>query len=66
MQSSGSELLNNSYEIQLHLLAKALVDRLLVRDHLSRETVYGALRSTWITVDLEELEQAYTRRIGSC
>lgn len=47
------------------LLAKTLVDKLLIRDHLSRETVYGALRSQWITTDLDELEQAYVQRIGS-
>ena len=46
-------------------LAKALVGRLLIYNHTFRETVYGALRSDWITSDLEELENAYKHRIGS-
>lgn len=45
--------------------AKRLISRLMVYDHRYRETVYGALRSSWITSDLEDLEGAYKERINS-
>ena len=37
----------------------------MVYDRKYRETVYGALRSSWIMSDLEDLEGAYKERIGS-
>lgn len=40
-----------------------LTARLLIHDHLHRETVDGALRSDWIASDLEELDQAYQERV---
>ncbi|PBK77372.1 kinase-like protein [Armillaria solidipes] len=43
--------------------AKALVGRLLIHNPLHRATVYTALRSQWITTDLEELDAAYRDRI---
>jgi len=42
-----------------------LTARLLIHDHMHRETVYGALRCDWIASDLEELDQAYQERVFS-
>ncbi len=47
----------------MSILAKALVGRLLIHNPLHRATVYTALRSQWITTDLEELDAAYRDRI---
>ena len=44
--------------------AKRLIGRLMVYDRKYRETVYGALQSSWIISDLEDLEGAYKERIG--
>ncbi|KAG2154650.1 kinase-like protein [Suillus clintonianus] len=43
--------------------AKILVSHLLVSDPRDRATVYAALKSWWICMDLEELDQAYRERI---
>ncbi|KAG1828351.1 kinase-like protein [Suillus variegatus] len=43
--------------------AKILVSHLLVPDPQDRATVYAALKSWWICMDLEELDQAYRERI---
>lgn len=50
--------------LSLHL-AKALVDSLLVHDHLLRATACSALHSRWINSELEELEALYERRIDT-
>lgn len=44
-------------------LAKILVSHLLVPDPQKRATVYAALKSWWICMDLEDLDQAYRERI---
>ncbi|OJA16249.1 hypothetical protein AZE42_00042 [Rhizopogon vesiculosus] len=44
-------------------VAKILVSHLLVPDPQERSTVYAALKSGWICMDLEELDQAYRERI---
>jgi hypothetical protein len=44
-------------------VAKILVSHLLVPDPQDRATVYTALKSWWICMDLEELDQAYRERI---
>ncbi|THH09189.1 hypothetical protein EW145_g2197 [Phellinidium pouzarii] len=44
--------------------AKILVGKLLIHDHRLRETVYGALASSWFASDSDELQQAYNERIG--
>ncbi|KAG2075102.1 kinase-like protein [Suillus decipiens] len=43
--------------------AKILVSHLLVPDPQDRATVYTALKSWWICMDLEELDEAYRERI---
>ncbi|EPQ60470.1 kinase-like protein [Gloeophyllum trabeum ATCC 11539] len=45
--------------------AQALVSRLLIYDYQQRATVYGAMRSSWIRSDLQDLENAYRTRISS-
>jgi len=45
--------------------AKILVDSLLVRNHLLRGTAVSALQSRWISLELEELEALYERRINA-
>jgi hypothetical protein len=47
------------------VLAKMLVDSLLVRNHLLRATAISALQSRWISSELEELETLYERRINA-
>ena len=44
-------------------VARILVSHLLVPDPQERATVYAALKSGWICMDLEELDQAYRERI---
>ena len=44
--------------------ARELVTILLVYDYLKRATVYGALRSMWITQDEDALRDAYRKRIS--
>lgn len=44
-------------------VAKILVSHLLVPDPQDRATVYTALKSWWICMDIEELDQAYRERI---
>jgi serine/threonine protein kinase len=43
--------------------AKALVSKLLVYEPIERATVWSALKSPWITCDLEDLERAYYDRV---
>jgi len=57
--------LNMISALDLAFSAKGLVARLLIHSPLHRSTVYQALQSTWITVDLSELEIAYRERILS-
>lgn len=56
------ELMTNPLTI-CGCVAKILVSHLLVPDPQDRATVYTALKSWWICMDLEELDEAYRERI---
>ncbi|KAJ8509426.1 hypothetical protein ONZ45_g8397 [Pleurotus djamor] len=43
--------------------ARALAERLLIRDHLRRATVYSAMQSKWILSDQDALDAAYHDRV---
>lgn len=57
-----SDLITNPLTV-CGCVAKILVSHLLVPDPQDRATVYAALKSWWICMDLEELDQAYRERI---
>jgi hypothetical protein len=61
-QAVSFELIHNPLTI-CGCVAKILVSHLLVPDPQDRATVYTALKSWWICMDLEELDQAYRERI---